>query len=73
MLECSRERPWGVHQPVRNDAVCRRCGWTAPGPAGDARLDAEAARIEALARAEALGWDVIDGGDEPDAEEALAA
>jgi hypothetical protein len=58
MLNCSSERPWGLHETVRNDGDCPRCGWTAPGPLGDAR---EAA-AEALARAEALGWTVHEGG-----------
>lgn len=62
MLECSVERPWGVHEAVANDAACPRCGWTAPGPAGDARAEALEAVEEALKRAEAMGWDVIDGG-----------
>jgi hypothetical protein len=71
MLECSIERPWGVHEAVRNDGDCPRCGWTAPGPIGDARCDALEAELEARARAEALGWDVIDG--DGGADEALAA
>lgn len=70
MLECGPERPWGVHAPVRNDADCPRCGWTAPGPAGDALLEAEEAAAEALARAEAMGWEAIDRDGE---ERALAA
>lgn len=59
VLECSIERPWGVHAAVRNDASCGRCGWVAPGPISDALEDArEAAEAAAaaLARAEALGW-----------------
>ncbi|HEY0314607.1 MAG TPA: hypothetical protein VGC56_19190 [Allosphingosinicella sp.] len=59
VLECSAERPWGVHAPVRNDAACGRCGWVAPGPISDALDDArEAAEAAAaaLARAEQLGW-----------------
>jgi hypothetical protein len=44
MLICSPERPWGVHNPVRSDEVCPRCGWTAPGPKGDALADAAEAR-----------------------------
>jgi hypothetical protein len=59
VLECSVERPWGVHAPVRNDAPCGRCGWVAPGPISDAVKDArEAAEAAAaaLARAERLGW-----------------
>ena len=34
---CSPARPWGLHVAVRNDEQCGRCGWTAPGPIGDAR------------------------------------
>jgi hypothetical protein len=52
MLTCSPDRPWGVHPPVRSDEDCPRCGWTAPGPKGDA--------IEAAAEARSwlaeLGW-----------------
>lgn len=69
MLECSADRPWGVHAPVRNDAICRRCGWIAPGPISDALEDireASEAAAAALARAEELGWTVHAG-------EALAA
>lgn len=74
MLLCSLERPWGVHASVRNDEDCPRCGWTAHGPIGDARADARDAVEEARARAEAMGWDVIDGGDGgEEADEALAA
>jgi hypothetical protein len=47
---------------MRNDEDCPRCGWTAPGPLGDARAEAEEAVVEARARAEALGWRAIDGG-----------
>jgi hypothetical protein len=50
MLECSAKRPWGLHPGVRNDEDCPRCGWTAPGPIGDARAEAEeAAAAPALA------------------------
>jgi len=52
MLTCSTERPWGLHAPVRSDEDCPRCGWTAPGPIGDARAEALEA-IEALAALEA--------------------
>ena len=31
MFECSKQAPWGIHLPVRNDEDCPRCGWTAPG------------------------------------------
>jgi hypothetical protein len=37
MLTCSTDRPWGLHAAVRSDQACPRCGWTAPGPLGDAR------------------------------------
>lgn len=52
MMPCSIERPWGVHPALRSDEDCPRCGWTAPGPKGDAREAAE----EALAWAAELGW-----------------
>jgi len=55
-FECSSKTPWGIHAPVRNDEDCPRCGWTAPGPIGDARRDA----AEALAAEH--GWTVIEGG-----------
>jgi hypothetical protein len=61
ILICSKERPWGLHDAVRSDEDCPRCGWTAPGPIGDA---AE----EALALAGARSWRAEEGG-----EEALAA
>jgi len=67
MPTCTTARPWGLHAPLRNDEACPRCGWTAPGPLGDAR---EAA-AEALARAAGLGWTVHDGT--RPAAEALAA
>lgn len=54
-FHCSPATPWGIHLEVRNDEDCARCGWTAPGPKGDARADAEA--IAAL-----HGWSIIDGG-----------
>jgi hypothetical protein len=40
ILTCSAERPWGVHVAVRSDEDWPRCGWTAPGPIGDARTEA---------------------------------
>jgi hypothetical protein len=49
MLICSPERPWGVHSSVHNDEDCPRCGWTAPGPKGDAIADAVAAAGQACA------------------------
>lgn len=58
MLTCSTDRPWGLHAPLRSDEDCPRCGWTAPGPLGDAR----AAAIEARsARACGLGWTLHEG------------
>jgi hypothetical protein len=27
ILECSKERPWGIHQSLRLDQACPRCGW----------------------------------------------
>ena len=55
MLHCSKEKPWGIHQSVRNDEDCPRCGWTAPGPKGDALADARQ-------QAAAYGWTLIQGG-----------
>ena len=49
-FECAPTKPWGIHPQVRNDEDCPRCGWTAPGPLGDAR-----------ARAAEHGWTVIEG------------
>ena len=60
---CSTEKPWGIHAHVRNDAECPRCGWTAPGPIGDAREDA----AEAYGRAAELGWVIYDGENDGDA------
>jgi hypothetical protein len=40
MSECTVERPWGLHPPLFSDAPCGRCGWVAPGPIGDARIEA---------------------------------
>jgi hypothetical protein len=68
-LECSAERPWGLHGGLRNDGDCPRCGWTAPGPAGDARLDA----IEALEAAAGLDWGALSIAAGNDGGEALAA
>ena len=72
-LHCTPARPWGVHETVFNDGDCPRCGWSAPGPLQDALLDALEAAEEARARAEALGWEVIDGGGVPEQDGALAA
>ena len=27
-LECSTERPWGIHEFLRLDVACPRCGWS---------------------------------------------
>lgn len=62
MLICSRERPWGVHNYVRSDETCPRCGWTAPGPKGDALADALEAAAEARAWAAEFGL-TAGGGD----------
>ena len=51
-MTCSPDRPWGLHPKVRSDEDCPRCGWTAPGPKGDARAAAE----EARAWVAELGW-----------------
>jgi len=60
MPSCSTERPWGIHPRLVSDEDCPRCGWTAPGPKGDALADAREAAAEA--RAAALGW-TVHGGD----------
>jgi hypothetical protein len=62
-FHCSAARPWGVHPELRNDQDCPRCGWTAPGPVGDAREDAEVAAAEAFALAAMRGW-VVHAGDQ---------
>ncbi len=31
IIECSREKPWGIHPALRQDQ-CPRCGWAAPPP-----------------------------------------
>ena len=54
-FQCSPQTPWGIHPAIRNDEDCPRCGWTAPGPKGDARRDARRLAAE-------NGWTVIDGG-----------
>ena len=67
-MQCSQDKPWGIHSPVRNDEPCARCGWTAPGPIQDALLDAAeaaAAAEAALARAQELGWTIVEGGLNP--------
>ena len=62
-FECSPETPWGVHAQVRNDQECPRCGWTAPGPLGDARADAaDVSATLAAALAAEHGWTLIEGG-----------
>jgi hypothetical protein len=68
---CSAGRPWGIHPIVRNDQDCPRCGWTAPGPIGDARADLEAMH-DALAAAAERGWVVHDAGPAADAGAAAA-
>src|SRR3569623_1625297 len=73
IIECTPERPWGIHPRVHNDETCPRCGWIAPGPLGDARAVAEAAAAEALARAGELGGAVGEGGCAPGEDVALAA
>ena len=74
IVECSAERPWGIHPRVNNDEDCPRCGWPAPGPLSDAReREAEVSAREALARANELGWSVVEGDAEPEAGAALAA
>jgi hypothetical protein len=72
-FECSLERPWGLHPPVRNDEDCPRCGWTAPGQSGDAIADAIAAAEEALSEAADRLWGVHDAGQADDEGQALAA
>jgi hypothetical protein len=67
-IECTPSTPWGIHAPVRNDEDCPRCGWTAPGPRGDARADAAEA---AEAMAGAHGWTLIEGGAAVEAAEQL--
>jgi hypothetical protein len=65
IIECSPERPWGIHPRVPNDAQCPRCGWTAPGPIGDASAEAAS-----------RGWSVLENEaakDRVEADEALAA
>ena len=62
IVECTPERPWGIHPRVRNDEDCPRCGWTAPGPLGDARADAaEIAAAQLQARANEQGWEGDEG------------
>ena len=77
VLECSVERPWGVHSVVLNDKECPRCGWTAPGPKSDA-VDAAAAEADARERIgawaaelglELVGYGIVASGED----EALAA
>ena len=58
MPACSVDRPWGIHPALRSDEDCPRCGWSAPGPKGDARAAAE----EARAWMAELGWPGNEGG-----------
>jgi hypothetical protein len=53
-FHCSPVTPWGIHPVIRNDEECPRCGWTAPGPKGDALRDARRLAAE-------NGW--ADGGE----------
>jgi hypothetical protein len=62
MLICSPDRPWGVHNAVRSDEDCPRCGWTAPGPKGDALAEALEAAAEAEAWAAEFGLTANEGG-----------
>jgi hypothetical protein len=62
MLTCTPERPWGLHLAVRSDEDCPRCGWTAPGPKGDALADSLFAAQEARAWSAEFGWTVDDRG-----------
>jgi hypothetical protein len=57
MMPCSIERPWGFHPVLRSDEDCPRCGWTAPGPKGDALEAAEQARVWIAE----LGWNGTSG------------
>ena len=61
MLTCSTERPWGLHPALRSDEDCPRCGWTAPGPKGDALADA-LEMAQAHGQPVAPGWTVHGGG-----------
>jgi hypothetical protein len=53
MIECSREKPWGMHQSLR-DEHCPRCGWASPTPAAKAPAFPQ--------RVEQRGWAVIAAG-----------
>jgi hypothetical protein len=46
IVECSREKPWGIHPSLRHNH-CPRCGWAAPA---------------APAPVQPVLWTVIDGG-----------
>jgi len=54
-FECSVETPWGIHLAVRNDESCARCGWTAPGPKGDTRAEAQSMGMGAVLVFQAAG------------------
>ena len=56
ILECSVDRPWGLHPIVRNDEDCPRCGWRAPGPRGDALANVVAAAAELDAAERIANW-----------------
>jgi hypothetical protein len=57
-VDRSPDRPWGLHSAVRSGEDCPRCGWTAPGPKGDALADA----LELLARVAAPDRSAPEGG-----------
>jgi hypothetical protein len=46
IVECSREKPWGIHPSLRHNH-CPRCGWAAPA---------------APAPMQHAPWTVIEGG-----------
>ncbi len=50
-FHCFEAKTWGIHPVVRNDELCPRCGWLAPGPKADA-----------LTMPLQYNLDVIDGG-----------
>jgi len=49
IVECSKEKPWGIHPAIRDNA-CTRCGWAASAPPAPVALAPRAA------------WTVIEGG-----------
>lgn len=48
VVECSREKPWGIHPALRHNH-CPRCGWAAPEPPAPQAV-------------QPAGWSVIEGG-----------